>query len=74
MSIIKVEIRDKDKVRSFLTLIEDLDYVQVMSKSSLPPKTKVKKQTGNFFAIAGMWEGRNISTHNIRAKAWPKRK
>ncbi len=74
MSIIKVRISDKGKVRKFLTLIENLDYVQVMNKNTMSSKVDKTTSKDSIFAIAGMWDGRSISTDNLRAKAWPKRK
>ncbi len=73
METVTLKIKNKTKFQHFLTFIKDLDYVEVLRKAPI----KEKKNTAgedDFFALAGMWENRNVSDKNLRAKAWPKRK
>ena len=73
METITLKITNKRKFQHFLNFIKDLDYVEVLGKE--PTKKKKNTLTENdFFALAGMWENRNISAEDLRAKAWPKRK
>ncbi len=66
------------KLQTFLTFIEDLSYVQVVEASSdeLPETTSSNESphTDDFMALAGMWEDRDITAEELRAKAWPNHK
>ena len=64
------------KLQTFLAFIKDLNYVEVVATSSsdegLKPLSK-ETPSDDFMALAGMWEGKDISAEEIRSKAWPKR-
>lgn len=73
METVTLKIKNKSKFQHFLNYIKDLDYVEVLRKEP----TKKKESTAaedDFFSLAGMWENRDISAEELRAKAWPKRK
>ncbi len=66
------------KLQTFLSFIEDLNYVEVVEKpldepTALTPNEEASS-TDDFMALAGMWEDRDISAEELRAKAWPKRR
>ena len=66
------------KLSTFLAFIRDLDYVEVMPDDTDLEKTSSSNphqtQSDDFFDLAGMWEGRDISADELRKKAWPIRK
>lgn len=66
MGTIKVKIKDRKKLRQFLDLLNDLDYVEVLTENS----SRKESKEGDLFSIAGMWENRDISLQEIRDKAW----
>lgn len=73
MEILTLGIKNKNKVRRFLSFIKDLEYVEVIKKES-SASNKEKHSNDDFFALTGMWENRDIDADKLRAKAWPKTK
>ena len=66
-----------DKLQTFLTFIEDLNYIEVVeevSDTSTRPPAKETSHPDDFMSLAGMWKDRDISAEELRAKAWPSRK
>jgi len=73
MEIVTLKIKNKSKFRHFLDFIKDLDYVEVLKKETFSGK-KITSSDDDFFALAGMWENRNINANELRSDAWQKRK
>lgn len=76
MGTITLKIKNKKKLNHFLAFIKDLDFVEVLQDSqSAKQKTKhvEEENSDDFFALAGIWENRDIDADDLRAKAWPKR-
>ena len=78
MKKITLSIADH-KLQTFLTFIQDLNYVKVITDSSGQDIEEVTKETqhgksDDFMSLAGMWEGHDVSAEEVRAKAWPTRK
>ncbi|SEL83704.1 hypothetical protein [Parapedobacter koreensis] len=73
MDTITLKIKNKKKLNHLLAFLKDLDFVEVLQ--SAPDLEQDEKTTskGDFFALAGMWEGRDITAEELRAKAWPKK-
>ncbi len=71
MEIVTLKIKDKSKFRQFLDFIKDLDYVEVLKKETSSRKNDTLSDD-NFFALAGMWENRDINANKLRSNAWPK--
>ena len=65
-----------NKLQTFLTFIEDLNYIEVVeaSDTSTKPPAEETSHPDDFMSLAGMWEDRDISVEELRAKAWPSRK
>ena len=64
------------KLQTFLAFIKDLNYVEVIATSSSDEAIKPPSEetpSDDFIALAGMWEGKDISAEEIRSKAWPTR-
>lgn len=73
METVILKIKNKTKLRHFMKLINDLDYVEILQSESNPHQ-KGSVSEDDFFALAGMWEDRDMSSEDLRAKAWPKKK
>ena len=70
--IIKIRARKKaDALRNFL---KTLDYVESVSSLDYP-ETRPTSQADEaaFFALAGLWAGRDVTAESLRKKAWPER-
>lgn len=45
---------------------EILDFAEFVN-------ARESRQTGDFFSLAGLWEGREIDQAELRKRAWPDR-
>lgn len=76
METIILKIKNKKKLDHFLAFIKDLDFVEVLQDTQTS-KQEVKQakqgKSNDFFALAGIWENRDIDADDLRAKAWPKK-
>lgn len=61
---------DDSKFQTFMELIKTVDYIHLKKDQSKHERSKAKED--DFFALAGMWEGKDVSAVEIRKKAWPK--
>lgn len=75
MSTITLKIENKKKLDHFLAFVKDLDFVEVVSKTETGTDKQIEISSAkkDFFALAGMWEDRDISANELRYKAWPKK-
>ena len=73
MDTITLKIKNRKKLNHLLAFLRDLDFVEVLQNT--PGVEQEKKTTGNddFFALAGMWEGRDLTAEDLRTKAWPRK-
>jgi len=51
-----------------LSALDFVSSVEVIKKAAV---TSEKKE--DFFALAGLWENRNMTAESIRREAWPER-
>ena len=66
MEKITLTIKDDNKLKFFLELLKQFDFIEIQKSSS-----KRKKATKHdLFASAGIWKDRNINAQEIREKAW----
>jgi phosphopantetheine adenylyltransferase len=63
-----IQVADKEKAEMLLKIISALDFVN--SVEVVEDNTNITDNQQDFFALAGMWENRNISTESIRQQAW----
>ena len=63
-----IQVADKEKAEMLLKIISALDFVN--SVEVVENNTDIADNQQDFFALAGMWETRNITTESIRQKAW----
>ncbi|MCZ7673451.1 MAG: hypothetical protein M5U34_43205 [Chloroflexi bacterium] len=70
MEQIVIQVRSKEKAKFLYELLRSLDFVDVISSEG----SKVTEITSDedFFALAGIWEGRDIDLASIRKQAWPR--
>lgn len=74
MEQITIRIKDKKKAHTLLEFLKSLDFIESVSEKDLSDE---KKSNGareeDFFELAGLWMGRDISLKTIRERAWPYR-
>lgn len=70
MEQITIRIKDKKKAQTLLEFLKSLDFVESVTEKDLSDE---KKSTGareeDFFELAGLWTGRDISLKTIRERA-----
>ena len=70
METIVLNIKDQAKYLSFLQFVQQLDFIEIEK----PTKKRSVVAKFDFFASAGLWEGKNIDAKELRAKAWNRQK
>ena len=71
MEQITILVRDKKKARSLLDLLRSLDFVSVLDVDEVDSSAEMMEHERQFFAAAGLWEGREVTTESLRSIAWP---
>ena len=76
MEQITILVRDHHKAKSLLELLRALDFVSILEiedveASSTDVEDGVSREA-EFFAAAGIWKDREITTESLRALAWPR--
>ena len=71
MEQITIQIKNKRKAQALLDFLKALDFIEDVTASGFSI-SKPKSQVGedDFFALKGLWAGRDISLESIRQKAW----
>lgn len=73
MEQITIRIRDRKKAQTLIDFLKSLDFVETISEKELPDSSGAVNDENDFFAMAGLWVGRDISLKTIREQAWPYR-
>ncbi|MCI0552932.1 MAG: hypothetical protein L0287_18425 [Anaerolineae bacterium] len=75
MEQITIRVKDRKKAQTLLDFLKSLDFVESVTEKELSDtdESQVDKGEKEFFALAGLWEGRDISLKTIREQAWPYR-
>lgn len=74
MEQITIQVKNKRKAQALLDFLKAMDFIEDVTASGFAiPKPKNKIEEDAFFALKGLWAGRNISLESIRQKAWPAR-
>lgn len=67
-----IQVKDQNKFKMLFELLMALNFVD--SVQTIPqtevPETEVEPM--DFFSMAGLWEGREVTLASIRQKAWPR--
>ncbi|MBK8984609.1 MAG: hypothetical protein IPM39_00775 [Chloroflexi bacterium] len=70
MEQIIIQVKDKEKAQLLSELLRSLDFVSLVTTDF--QENDSGKTEADFFALAGIWQGRNIDLDTIRQQAWPK--
>ena len=73
MEQITIRIKDKRKARTLLDFLKSLDFVESVASADLSASKSGTGRDEEFFALAGLWAGRDVSLKTLREKAWPHR-
>ncbi len=75
MEQIVIQVRDKEKAKVLFELLTALDFVDSVKTSEaeeVERKATVREEAADFFALAGLWQDREVTLESIRQKAWPR--
>jgi hypothetical protein len=73
MEQILISIKNKEKAKLLLELLKSLDFVEeVESHIQADEINNSVAASEDFFALAGLWSGREITLDSLRQKAWPR--
>ena len=74
MEEITIRIRDQKKAQTLIDFLKSLDFVETITEREVSGGDALNTPDENeFFNMAGLWEGRDISLKTIREQAWPYR-
>jgi hypothetical protein len=74
MEQITIQVKNKRKAKALIDFLKVMDFVEDVTASGLSiPKPQGQADESDFFALKGLWAGRDISLESIRQKAWPSR-
>jgi len=78
MEQIVVHIKDKSKIDLLVGLLTSLDFVDAVDTTTITTQEEETTQetsrndSADFFSLAGLWSGRDITLETIRRQAWPR--
>jgi hypothetical protein len=70
MEQITIQVKNKRKAQALIELLKAMDFVEAVTSGFVIPKPKSQVDEEDFFALKGLWAGRDISLESIRQKAW----
>jgi hypothetical protein len=74
MEQIVIKVKDRKKAQSLVDFLRSLDYIESVTEKEISETTSHGAESEeDFFALAGLWAGRDISLKSIREQAWPYR-
>lgn len=73
MEQITIHIKDRKKAKKLLDFLKSLDFVESVVEKEVATESPAEAGEGEFFAMAGLWSGRDISLKTLREQAWPYR-
>jgi hypothetical protein len=74
MEQITIQVKNKQKAQALINFLKAMDFVEGVTTSDLSAfKPEGNASEKDFFALAGLWAGRDVTLDSIRQKAWPVR-
>jgi hypothetical protein len=75
MERIIVQVKNKAKAKMLSEFLAALDFVSSVETGAVgevEADSGTREESLDFFALAGLWAGRDVSLESIRRKAWPR--
>ena len=73
MEQITIQVKNRQKARALINFLKALDFIEEVTTQDISVQPKGKGNDKEFFALAGLWAGRDMTLDSIRQKAWPAR-
>jgi hypothetical protein len=72
MEQIVIQVKDKKKAQALKNFLQSLDFVESVTEPGVERQGR-RIKSADFFSMAGLWAGRDISQESIRKETWPQR-
>jgi len=67
MEQIIIRIKDRKKAQTLLDFLKSLDFIESVTEKDIPIESSVNAtDEKDFFALAGLWMGRDVSLKSLR--------
>ena len=73
MEQITIQVKNKQKAQALIKFLKALDFIENVTTREMTALPKGQMNEQEFFALAGLWTGREVTLDSIRQKAWPTR-
>lgn len=73
MEQITIQVKSKQKARALIDFLKSLDFIEDISASPAALQKGSGVKEIDFFDLAGIWSGRELTLDSIRSQAWPAR-
>jgi len=73
MEQIIIRIKDHKKAQTLLDFLKSLDFIESVTEKISADAPASAANEKEFFSLAGLWTGRDISLKILREQAWPYR-
>ena len=73
MEQITIQVKNKKKAQALIDFLKALDFIEEITEKDVSLKPRGRAGDKEFFALAGLWTGRDVTLDSIRQKAWPAR-
>jgi len=73
MEQITIQVKNKKKAQALIDFLKALDFIEEVTTKETALQARGKISDKDFFALAGLWAGRDVTLDSIRQKAWPTR-
>lgn len=74
MEVIRIRVCDSRKANILRKFLQTLDYVESVFSEDMDKKQQISKADETaFFALAGLWVGRDVTQESLRKQAWSER-
>ena len=73
MEQITIQVKNKQKAQALIKFLKALDFIEEVTAREISLTQPSRVSAREFFALAGLWAGRDVTLDSIRQKAWPTR-
>ncbi|MBM3124841.1 MAG: hypothetical protein FJZ87_07155 [Chloroflexi bacterium] len=73
MEQITIQVKNKQKAQALINFLKNLDFIEKVTTGTASLPSMDQSDEDEFFALAGLWAGREITSDSVRQKAWPPR-
>jgi hypothetical protein len=68
MEQITIQVKNKQKARALIRFLKALDFIEEVTAQEISLSQPGKVSDHEFFALAGLWAGRDVTLDSIRQK------